>query len=96
MRKARKVNGVTGAPSKEDATFSDTPCRPRQKAHHGEAGHRFSGPGFANERDGLAGMNLQVHAKDWSNGAGLGVKGNLEIGDFQERRRCVGQGVTSL
>lgn len=41
-------------------------------------------------------MNLQVHTKDRSNGAGLSVKGNLEIGDFQERRRCVGQGVTSL
>ena len=61
VRKGRKVNGVTAAPSKEDATLSDAPRRPRQKAHHGEAGHRFAGPGFANECYGLAGMNFQVH-----------------------------------
>ena len=87
VRKGRKVNGVTATPSKEDATLSDASCRAGQKAHHGEAGHRLAGPGFADECYGFAGMNFQVHTKDRSNGAGLGVKGDLEIGDFQERRR---------
>ena len=68
----------------------------RQQPHDRERGHRFAGPGFADDGDHFAAVDGEADALDRAHDAARGDELGVKIGDFQKRGNRLGLRVRSF
>ena len=72
------------APGESDRTRYDAARRRWHEAQHRERGDTLAAAGLADDRQGLAGHDMERHAVDGADDAVTGEEPGLQIGDFEQ------------